>query len=304
MDFRQVRYFVTVAQELNITHAAERLNMSQPPLSNQIRLLEEDLGVQLFIRGKRSLELTEAGRLLLRRANQILELADKTRSEMASFGAELSGRISIATVDGYAPFLAARWIRGFRKEYPLVEYSIWNGSSDDVIDRLSRGLADVGLIIAPYDSEHLQGIRVWQEPWVAIMSKDHPLAMREGSSIPLTEVADYPIIAPQRPSRMESLTRWFAGISKEAHIMARLSNYMDAVALAREGVGIAIYPQTNPVSWPEVCAKVVTDPVKYAEYELVWFPDQRPMGAAGQFIDYVNDWKEMNPVPPETGDEL
>ena len=82
MDLRSLKYFVVVAQELNITRAAEKLNMSQPPLSNQIKALEEDLGVTLFIRGKRHLQLTEAGSLLLRRANQVLELADKTRQEL------------------------------------------------------------------------------------------------------------------------------------------------------------------------------------------------------------------------------
>lgn len=304
MDFRQLRYFVTVAQELNITHAAEKLNMSQPPLSNQIKLLEEDLGVQLFIRGKRSLELTEAGRLLLRRSNQMLELAGKTRSEMASFGAELSGRVSIATVDGYGPFLAAKWIRGFREEYPRVEYSVWNGSSDDVIDRLQRGFADVGVIIAPYDSEHLSGIPVWREPWVAFMSDHHPLALRTKMEVSLADVADYPIIAPQRASRVESLERWFAGISKEPNIICRLSNYMDAAALAKEGIGIAIYPQTSSDGWPGIASRIITDPPKYAEYELVYFQDQEPMGAAGEFIDYVRDWKEVQKLSAVEGEPL
>ena len=84
MELRTLHYFTVVAQELNITRAAEKLNMSQPPLSNQIKALEEELGVQLFIRGKRHLELTEEGGLLLRRAVQIQELADTTRQEIAS----------------------------------------------------------------------------------------------------------------------------------------------------------------------------------------------------------------------------
>ena len=84
MELRTLRYFTVVARELNITRAAEKLNMSQPPLSNQIKALEEELGVQLFIRGKRHLELTEEGALLLRRAVQMQELADKTRQEISS----------------------------------------------------------------------------------------------------------------------------------------------------------------------------------------------------------------------------
>lgn len=301
MDFRQLKYFTVVAQELNITRAAGKIGMSQPPLSNQIKLLEQDLGVQLFIRGKRGLELTEAGRLLYRRSDEMLELADKTRSEMASFGAELSGRVSIATVDGLGPFLAARWIRGFREEFPLVEYSVWNGSSDDVIDRLSRGLADIGIIIAPYDTEHLAGISVWRESWVAILSEKHPLAAVPGDTVPLASVAEYPLIAPQRASRVESLERWFAGIGKEPRILCRLSNYMDAAALALEDVGIAIFPETGDRPWPGTIAKVITDPPRSAEYELVCFRDKKPMGAAGRFIDYVTKWKAGIELPPEKG---
>ena len=86
MDFRVLQYFVTVAQELNFTRAAEKLQMSQPPLSNQIRALEEELGVQLFIRGKRRLTLTDAGTLLFQRSVQMLELAEKTRRDISCLG--------------------------------------------------------------------------------------------------------------------------------------------------------------------------------------------------------------------------
>ena len=157
MELRTLHYFTVVAQELNITRAAEKLNMSQPPLSNQIKALEEELGVQLFIRGKRRLELTEEGGLLLRRAVQIQELADKTRQEIASLREGMTGVIYLSMVEGRAPFLAARWIAGFREEFPLVRYNLWNGSSDDVLDRLHKGLADLAVIAAPYDTEHLEG---------------------------------------------------------------------------------------------------------------------------------------------------
>ena len=122
MELRTLRYFVVTAQERNITRAAEKLTMSQPPLSNQIKGLEEELGVQLFIRGKRRLELTEEGSLLLRRAQELLELADKTKQEIASLREGMSGTICLGLVEGRAPFLAANWIAGFRAEFPLVRY--------------------------------------------------------------------------------------------------------------------------------------------------------------------------------------
>ena len=103
MELRTLHYFITVARELNITRAAGKLNMSQPPLSNQIKGLEEELGVQLFLRGKRHLELTEEGALLLRRAIQIQELAEKTRQEIASLRQGMTGTVYLSMVEGQAP---------------------------------------------------------------------------------------------------------------------------------------------------------------------------------------------------------
>ncbi|MBQ1402304.1 MAG: LysR family transcriptional regulator, partial [Oscillospiraceae bacterium] len=142
MDLRALRYFVTVAEELNITRAAEKLNMSQPPLSNQMKALEEELGTQLFIRGKRHLTLTDAGTVLYRRAQQLLELSEQTQEEVRSLEG-LAGKLNIGLVEGRAPYLLARWISGFRMEFPQVSFSLWNGSGDDVLDRLHHGLADL-----------------------------------------------------------------------------------------------------------------------------------------------------------------
>ena len=260
MELRTLHYFTVVAQELNITRAAEKLNMSQPPLSNQIKALEEELGVQLFIRGKRHLELTEEGGLLLRRAVQIQELADKTRQEIASLREGMTGVIYLSMVEGRAPFLAARWIAGFREEFPLVRYNLWNGSSDDVLDRLHKGLADLAVIAAPYDTEHLEGFPVGREPWIAMLHPDHPLAQTVGDTIPLSSLAGEPLIVPSRKSRMDAIRRWFGEVGAEPHILCEMSNYMDAAALTSQGVGISIFPQTVDVSNGLVVSKVVIQP--------------------------------------------
>ena len=289
MDFRTQRYFVTVAEELNFTRAAEKLQMSQPPLSNTIRELEEDLGVQLFIRGKRHLQLTEAGRVLLQRSRQMLELAEKTREELRTYGEELSGRLFIATVDGRAPHLAARWITGFREEYPGVTFDLTNGSSDEVIERLLRGLADLAIIAAPYDSEHLLGIPVGREPWAAIIPKDHPLARLEGSTVTLRQLSGQNLIIPQRKSRIDAIEHWFAENGAELTAICTLSNYEDAVAMAEHGAGISIFPMTTRHTSPEVVSKIITEPAKYVEYVLVSPKFRKLAGAAEAFVDFVRD---------------
>ena len=289
MELRTLHYFTVVAQELNITRAAEKLNMSQPPLSNQIKALEEELGVQLFIRGKRRLELTEEGGLLLRRAVQIQELADKTRQEIASLREGMTGVIYLSMVEGRAPFLAARWIAGFRGEFPLVRYNLWNGSSDDVLDRLHKGLADLAVIAAPYDTEHLEGFPVGREPWIAMLHPDHPLAQPIGDTIPLSSLAGEPLIVPSRKSRVDAIRRWFGEVGAEPHILCEMSNYMDAAALTSQGVGISIFPQTVDVSNGLVVSKVVIQPSRQVEYILVWNRGQPPSGLTREFIHFVQE---------------
>ena len=298
MDLRSLKYFTVVAQELNITRAAEKLNMSQPPLSNQLKALEEELGVTLLIRGKRHLQLTEAGNLLLRRANQILELADKTRQELADLKDGLSGTISIGIVEGRAPFLVSRWISGFREEFPRIQYSLWNGSSDDVLDRLYRGLVDIAVIAAPYDTEHLEGFQVGREPWVAIIPAGHPLAKAEGKQVSLSSLAGEPLIVPSRKSRVDAIRKWFREIGEEPNIICEMSNYLDAVALSERGVGISIFPQTTYTPNALLVTKVITDSERQVEYVLVHSKELLPSPLINEFLNFVHDSIEEDSRKP------
>lgn len=291
MDLRSLRYFVTVAEELNITRAAEKLMISQPPLSNQIKLLEEELNVQLFIRGKRHLKLTDAGVMLYRRAVQLLELADKTRQELSALDG-LSGTLNISLVDGRPPFLLSRWISGFNTEFPTVKYRLWNGSGDDVVDRLYHGLADIGLIALPYNMETLDGFTIGRESWVAIMSKDNPLAADDSKFIPLEKLVGKPLIIPSRHSRIISIRSWFKEIDAEPNVLCEMSNYLDAVALAEQDVGICIFPQTTFTPNAMLSTKVITNPARQVEYALVWNKKQAPSDLVREFINFVRDWQE------------
>ena len=298
MDFRTLTYFVTTADELNITRAAEKLNISQPPLSAQIRQLEEDLGTTLFIRGKRHLKLTESGLVFYRRALQILEMAEDARDELSALESELSGKIRIGVVAGRAPYLTARCIAGFREEYPLVIYSLWTGSSDDVLDRLDKDMIDLAVIAAPYDEEHYDGIEIGSEPWVALIPADHPLAKLKGTSLPLKKLEGIPLILPERHSRLEAINRWFSSCGISPEIFCTLSDYTDAVAMVEQGVGISIFPQTTYTPNPYVVSKLLTQPSKIARYLLTWPKNRRPRGAAGMFIDFTEDFIEEEKKHP------
>lgn len=296
MDFRTLRYFVAVAEELNITKAARRLNMSQPPLSNQIRDLENDLHTTLFIRGGRRLELTPTGELLLKRARQILSLCERTREEITSYGKELSGNLILGTVEGRAPFLIAEWISGFKEEYPLVQYTLRSGGTDDVLTQLFNHELDLAIIAVPYDNETLDGFCVGIEPWVALLPKNHPLATTPGNSLPLSSLRDEALIIPERASRVEAIERWFESIDAEPQILCRLSSYQDAVALVEQEIGICIFPQTTCTDNPMVVTKLITDPPKAIKYALVYPKGQAPSATAGAFVEYVRDTLEEQQI--------
>ena len=296
MDLRGLTYFSVVAEELNFTRAAQRLNMSQPPLSNQIKALEEELGTPLFLRGGRGLQLTEAGKLLYRRAAQLLDLAERTREEVGSLAMGLSGTLCFGSVAGLAPFLAARWLAGFREEYPLVRFEIVNGSSDDIIEQIQRGYIELGLIAAPYDSEHLEGIPVGDEPWCAIMSDRNPLAAEPDAPLPLRELAGRPLIVPHRRSRVDEIRSWFRQAGAEPNIIGEHSNFVDVLAMAHADVGISIFPQTAPETMPGIVCRRIVEPSHRARYLLVRKRNTSISELSQTFLDYVTDYLQEHPA--------
>ena len=304
MDLRTLRYFTVVAEELNITHAAERLCMSQPPLSNQMKALEEELGVKLFIRGKRQLQLTDAGRLLLLRATQILDMTEKAQREVMSLEGGMSGTINLGIVEGRAPFLIARWIAGFKEEFPNVKYSMWNGSSDDVLDRLRQGLVDLAVIAAPYDTEHLEGITVGRGPWVAIMSRTNELAQLPGDEISLQSLAGKPLIVPSRPSRIDAIRAWFSEAGAEPKIICTLSNYLDAIAMSELDIGITIFPRTTYTPNDLLVTKIITEPARQIEYVLVRMKNREPSELMTEFINFVRDTEDTTADDPDFSEIL
>ncbi len=163
MNLKSLAYFVTVAEELNISRAAEKLNMSQPPLSAQIKNLEYDLKTELFIRGKRQLTLTEAGQLLYRRAKEIINIADRAEEEILSMSSGLTGTISLGLVEGMDPDMIAKWFEGFISKYPKARLRIVDGNSDDIVEKLLSGIINLAVITGPYNQALLHSGNVGRE---------------------------------------------------------------------------------------------------------------------------------------------
>ena len=189
MNLRSLSYFVAVAEELNISRAAEKLNMSQPPLSTQIKNLEYDLNTTLFVRGKRQLMLTESGQLLYRRAKEIINLADKAEEEILALTKGMSGTISLGLVEGMAPDIAAEWFSGFMKDHSRVRFRILDGNSDDLIEKLLSGIISLAVITAPCNQSLLNSFPVGNEKMTALMRKDH-IVCEIDSSLNAAALAD------------------------------------------------------------------------------------------------------------------
>lgn len=282
---------MAVAEELNFTKAAEKLHMAQPPLSRQIQDLEKELGARLFHRTPHMLKLTEEGVLFSQYALQILELARRSAEGIRELHTGLTGTLYLASVEGHAPRLISEWIAGFHKLHPHVQYDLWNGSSDEVTDRVTKGLCDLGIITSPYSTEGLSVLPVYDEPWVAILPKDHPLALEDGDTIRLEKLSPFELIIPSRRSRLQEITGWFELSGNRPHILCRISNTLNAYMLVEQGVGIAIYPASaNDIRTPDsICIRRITDPSVTVSYALIWKKNQNLSHAAEALIRYVRD---------------
>ena len=289
MDLRTLQYFVTVAEELNITRAAEKLHMSQPPLSAQIKNLENELETILFIRGKRHLKLTESGQLLYRRAKDILNLSERTRSEILALKEGIRGTIAIGLVEGMAPDIAAEWFAGFRKMHPHVRFRILDGSTDDLLEKLRSGIISLAVITSPCDNSLLHNFHVGEERMAALMSKSHPLAQDNGRKLRISDLVGENLIVPSRKALIDTIYKWFREIGEEPQIVCEMDSYLDAAALAGRKVGISIYPRTAYIPNDSLVSKEIAGRNKKLEYLFAWRKGHPLPVVEEKFIDFVKE---------------
>lgn len=289
MDIRQIRYFLTVAEERNITRAAERLHLSQPPLSRALKDLEEELGCTLLIRGKRHITLTPEGVALKRRGEQLLTLAEMTREEILEMQSGINGTLYLGHVDSNGPTLAAEWIESFKKEYPNVTYNLWCGTVDDLTDRMRSGLLDISITMTPLNNEQLDGFSVYSENWVAIIPRSHRLASGNEGTIRIKDLAGDDLIISSRRSREEEIRSWFKGTKKEPHFIVKTAHSSNAAKLVSKGIGIALFPASVAKNIPadsDVVIKEITPAVEVG-YMLTWDKQHAPGILTTKFIEHV-----------------
>lgn len=180
MEIRVLRYFLTIVEEKSINKAAGVLHITQPTLSRQIAQLEDEVGVKLLQRGGRGITLTEEGILLRRRAEEILQLVDKTEQELQEQDELIEGTITIGCGETAAVETLIDMLREFHEKHPMVKFDIFTANADLVAEQMDQGLVDIGLLMEPVDVKQYEFIRLGiQEKWVAVMRPDDPLAEKE-----------------------------------------------------------------------------------------------------------------------------
>lgn len=239
MELRVLKYFLAVAREENITKAAEFLHITQPTLSRQLMQLEEELNAQLFIRGKNRIVLTDEGMLLRRRAEEIVDLANKTEKEFLEQDNLVTGEIFIGGGETNAMHILARIIKEFKEEYPQIKYQFYSGNADDIKERLDKGLIDIGLMTEPVDIEKYEFVRLEQkEVWGILAPKDSKLAAKEYATP--QDLLKLPLLSTRRTIVQNEIANWFGQDYEQLDIIATYNLIYNAAIMVEEGIGYAI----------------------------------------------------------------
>lgn len=269
MEIRVLRYFLEVAREGSITHAAQRLHISQPTLSKQLKDLEAELGKKLFTRSSFSVHLTDEGMLLRKRAEDILDMVDKTAEEFHALG-EITGgdiRIGCAESDGIRHF--ARCVKELQENYPRIRVHLYSGDTEDLAERLGRGQLDFVVISQEVDFSKYNYLKLPAvDTWGVVMRKDSSLAAKE--TVQMDDLLELPIITSRQGIR-EDLPKWFTEKISQLNIVATFNLAYNAGILVREGLGYAVtfdkLISTGPDS--ELCFRPLK-PVLETNMYLIW----------------------------------
>ncbi len=239
MEFRVLKYFLAVTRELSISAAADTLHITQPTLSRQLMDLEKELGTQLIIRSSKKLSLTADGMLLKKRAEDIVNLADKTKAEFLSDNNSVNGDVYIGGGETDAMRLIARIANELHSEYPDVHHHIFSGDKEDIAYKLDKGLLDFGLFVGFNGIDKYEHIRLPAiDRWGIFMRTDSPLAERD--TIEPKDLWNLPLIVSRQTLLSDDIKKWIGRNYDELNIIATYNLLYNAAIMADEGLGYVL----------------------------------------------------------------
>jgi LysR family transcriptional regulator, salicylic acid-responsive activator of bsdBCD len=284
MDIRQLRYFLAIAEEGQISSAAKKLRMAQPPLSQQLKLLEEELGIRLVERGTRSIQLTDAGVVLRNRAQEIVDLTDSAAREIGDLAKGMTGTLHIGTVSSSGEALLKAGLAEFHKAYSGVKYEIREGNTFTVIEMLNRGIVEVGIVRTPFKAPNLGCKYAASEPMIAVMTPE--LDWNPGVSvISVAELENKPLIIYHR---FEALIRESClKDGFEPNFFCRNDDARTTLQWANEGLGIGLVPRSafglgsnRNLIYKEIDCEELTTSVA-----AIWIKDKYISSLASKFVE-------------------
>ena len=287
MELRVLRYFLAVAREQSITAAAETLHITQPTLSKQLRELEEELGKKLFTRGNRKITLTEEGMFLRKRAQEIVELADKTEADFAAGVGSVSGDIFIGSGETGAVRYLGRTLYKMRSIYPGVRFHLFSGNGEDVSDRLDKGLIDFALFVGMTDLKKYDYLKLpYHHGWGLILRRDDPLAAHEAVTPEM--LMNVPILCSRQALIQNELSGWLGRPFEELNPAGTYNLIYNAAIMVEEGLGCAVCIDKllDTSGESAVCFRPF-EPAIDAELFIAWKKYQFFSAAAGKFLEML-----------------
>ena len=287
MEIRVLRYFLTVVREQSITKAADVLHITQPTLSRQLAQMEDEIGVKLFERGSRRITLTNEGLLLRRRAEEILQLVDKTEKELIEQDEQIEGKITLGCGEIGSIQLLPDIFESFHEKYPLVTFDIYTATADHVKEQMDRGLVDIGLLLEPIDIEKYDFIRLdMKERWIVVMRPDCPLAEKE--YVTAKDLSELPLIMPRRLKVQSELASWFGDDYDGLNVLFTSNLNTNAAVMVSRGLGYSIVIEGMMPFWDQ--SKITYRPLYpslTATSVLAWKRGQPFSLATTKFIEHM-----------------
>lgn len=293
MEIRVLKYFLAVAREGSITGAANSLHLTQPTLTRQLQDLEKELKQKLFIRGKHNITLTPEGMILRKRAQEIVDMVEKTEAEFQSISDIISGDIYIGCGETDSMKYIAEIIKEIQTDYPNVKFHIQSGNAEDVTEKLDKGLLDFGVLIQPVDLSKYDHITLPEKDiWGVVMRKDSPLAKKQ--FIKLEDLKGLPLLnsrqAMRKTSSKNEFIEWFRGKYEEMNTVATFNLVYNAAVMVKKGVGYAITLDklVDTSSESELCFRQLS-PKLESGLDIVWKKYQVFSPAAKIFLEKLQE---------------
>jgi DNA-binding transcriptional LysR family regulator len=290
MDYDQLNSFLEVAKLQSFSLAAEKLFRTQPAISSQIRLVEQECGEKLFDRSGKKVMLTAAGEILHRYATQMLNLHREALQSIAELNQTPRGKLYIGANEATCLYVLPKTFAKFKQLYPLVQISIYRNFSHKILQKVHEGAVDLGIVTLPQNADNMEIIPVFRDEVQAVVPKDHVLAKKR--SVTLEEFSHYPLILPKTGHTRVMLDRMLRDYRNNVQISMELASVETIKKFVGAGLGISVISRTY--AQPEVAAGVLKlIPLEgqrlYRELGLIYRRDRHHSLPAKVFIDVVRE---------------